>query len=67
VPSGTITFSRGAVAGTIIGTATIDSSGHATLTVSDLPVGQRYIFASFSGDANFLSCSTLNPVVLTVS
>jgi sugar lactone lactonase YvrE len=46
-PTGTITFTSGA---TIVGTATLDSSGVATLT-PNLPPGTYSIVAAYGGDA----------------
>jgi hypothetical protein len=47
VPTGTVTFTSGT---TVIGTATLDASGIATLT-PNLNVGTYTIVASYSGDA----------------
>lgn len=45
-PSGTVQFFDGA---TSLGTATLNASGKATLTVSNLPAGTRNITAQYSG------------------
>jgi hypothetical protein len=49
-PTGTITFNDG---GLVLGTATLDSSGSATFTVSTLTPGSHTITAVYGGDANF--------------
>lgn len=51
-PSGSVTFTEGA---TTLGTATLDASGLATLTVSSLGVGIRSITADFLGTGGFLA------------
>ncbi len=48
-PSGTVTFTYGG-GNTVIGSATLDSSGIATM-VPDLPPGTYSVVASYSGDA----------------
>ncbi|MPM57983.1 hypothetical protein SDC9_104812 [bioreactor metagenome] len=51
VPTGTVTLTDGT---TTLGTATLDASGNATLTVKTLTtVGAHSIVASYSGDANY--------------
>jgi sugar lactone lactonase YvrE/plastocyanin len=53
--TGTVTFSDGA---TLLGTAAVDATGHATLTVPSLAAGNHTIVASYGGDNNdFLSVS----------
>ncbi len=61
-PTGTITFSDGSAS---IGTATLDSTGAASFTISSLAVGTHSINASYGGDGNFNSGSsaTLSQVV----
>jgi hypothetical protein len=49
-PTGTITFTDG---NAVLGTATLDSTGKASLTVSLLAAGSHSIVASYGGDANF--------------
>lgn len=49
-PTGTVQFFDGA---TLLGTATLDSNGQATLTTSALPAGARTITAVYSGDADY--------------
>src|SRR5262249_58597917 len=66
-PTGTVTFSRGSVGGTFLGTASLDASGIATLSVSNLPVGLRNIFASYGGDSTFISSNSPTPASITVS
>jgi hypothetical protein len=47
-PTGKVTFKNGTA---ILGTVTLNSSGTATLTTSNLPVGSDSLIASYSGDA----------------
>jgi sugar lactone lactonase YvrE len=47
--TGTVTFTDGA---TLLGTAAVDSTGHATLTVPSLAAGNHSIVASYGGDNN---------------
>jgi hypothetical protein len=49
-PTGTVTFMDGS---TVIGTATLNAQGQATLTISTLAAGSHAITASYGGDANF--------------
>jgi autotransporter-associated beta strand protein len=49
-PTGTVTFFNGS---TQIGTATLDASGVATFTTSDLPAGTDSLTATYSGDSTF--------------
>src|SRR5712692_6217132 len=49
-PTGTVAFQDGATA---LGTATLSSSGVATLTLSTLAVGSHSLTAVYSGDADF--------------
>jgi hypothetical protein len=60
VPTGTVTFNNGTTA---VGTATLDSSGVATLT-PNLANGSYTIVAVYSGDA-LHSASTSQPVTIT--
>ena len=50
IPTGTISFSDGTVT---LGTAVLDSTGKALLSLSALSVGSHSIVASYSGDSNF--------------
>ncbi len=52
VPSGTVSFLEGAVT---LGTAALDSSGSASLTINSLTVGLHSISAVYSGSTNYLS------------
>ena len=47
--TGTVTFTDGA---TLLGTAAVDATGHATLTVPSLASGNHSIVASYGGDNN---------------
>jgi len=62
IPSGTVTFRRGT---TTIGTATLDGTGAASITVSNLPIGNSSISAVYSGSTNFSgsTSSTITQVV----
>jgi hypothetical protein len=70
--TGSITFSDGA---TVLGTAMVDGTGHATVTVPKMSAGTHTIVASYEGDgANFASQSPvfnqvvqLRPTTTTVS
>jgi hypothetical protein len=50
VPTGTVTFLDGTAT---LGSATLDATGHATLSTSSLTVGSHSIQASYSGDTNW--------------
>ncbi len=62
-PTGTVTFSDG---GNIVDTETLDGSGDATFTTSDLSVGSHTITANYAGDGNYYA-STSNTVNQTVN
>jgi hypothetical protein len=49
-PTGTVTFRDGS---TVLGTATIDSAGHAQWTISTLALGSHPITVSYDGDLDF--------------
>ncbi|WP_176441752.1 Ig-like domain repeat protein [Granulicella rosea] len=61
-PTGTVVFRNGVV---IIGTATLDGTGTATLTTYKLPAGSDLILASYEGDSNnqASTSSTIKAVV----
>ena len=61
-PAGTVTFLNGS---TYLGTATLDSSGVATLSIASPAAGKYSLTAQYSGNGNFLS-STSAAVSLTV-
>ena len=50
IPAGTVNFFDGAA---LMGSATLDSSGKAQLSISSLTVGSHHITAQYDGDANF--------------
>jgi hypothetical protein len=52
VPGGTVNFMNGSA---LLGTATLDSSGVATLTTTSLAAETYSLSAQYSGNANFLS------------
>jgi len=64
-PTGTVTLNDGP---TVLGTATLNSSGQATFVPVTLSAGTHSIFASYSGDSNFLpsSSAALPQTVLAV-
>jgi hypothetical protein len=62
-PGGTVNFMNGS---TLLGTATLNSSGVATLTTSSLAAGAYSLTVQYAGDSNFLS-STSATVSLTVN
>jgi Big-like domain-containing protein/VCBS repeat protein len=62
-PAGTINFLNGA---TLLGTATLNSSGVATFTISTLPSGTDVITAVYSGNASSAG-STSAPLNLVIS
>jgi hypothetical protein len=55
VPSGTVTFKSGA---TVLGTATLDSSGVASISTSTLPAGSDPITAIYGGNNFFASAAS---------
>jgi hypothetical protein len=65
-PSGTVVFTSGTQG--VIGNATVDSTGAATLNLSTgLAVGAYTITATYSGDANYAVSSSTSAVIVTVS
>ncbi|MGA1984234.1 MAG: Ig-like domain repeat protein [Acidobacteriaceae bacterium] len=60
--SGTVTFTDGA---TVLGTATVSSTGVATLSISTLAVGAHTIGASYGGNANYVG-STSTTIAETI-
>ncbi len=62
-PTGTVTFSSG---GAVLGTASLNGSGVATLSTTALPVGTDTVTASYAGDGNY-SNSTSNSVTENVA
>lgn len=63
IPTGTVTFMDGF---TILGTATLDATGTATLTTQTLKVGSHTMTAVYGGDTNF-NGSTSNSVAQSVT
>ena len=57
-PTGTITFLNGTA---VLGTATVDNAGQASLTASTLTVGPHAITARYNGDATF--AGSVSPVL----
>lgn len=56
VPTGTVTFTNSD--GAVLGTAMLDVTGTANLTLSSLAIGNYAVSASYGGDANSLSSSS---------
>jgi hypothetical protein len=55
VPTGTVTFMDGS---TLLGTASVDGTGHAALSVASMSAGSHSLTASYGGDAdNFAGAS----------
>jgi minor extracellular serine protease Vpr len=54
-PTGTVTFSDGV---TTLGSASVNGSSNATLTVSSLGAGAHSVTASYGGDLNFASSAS---------
>jgi hypothetical protein len=63
VPTGTVTFKNGS---TVLGTGTLDGSGHGTFITSSLAVGSASITAAYGGDGNF-GASTSSTLTQTVN
>ncbi len=65
-PTGTVTFMDGA---SVLGTATVNGSGVATLSTSALTAGTHSITAVYGGDANFVGSTSaaLIQLILAVS
>jgi hypothetical protein len=57
-PTGTITFSDGAVT---LGTGTLDATGTATLSTATLAVGMHAITVSYPGDTNYSAATASLP------
>jgi hypothetical protein len=55
IPTGAVTFKDGA---TVLGTMTLDVSGQATFTTTELELGTHSITATYSGDANFVASTS---------
>jgi hypothetical protein len=62
VPTGTVTFLDGS---TVLGTASLDATGAASLFIETLTPGKHTLTIVYSGDGNFQG-STSAPLVLTV-
>jgi hypothetical protein len=62
-PTGTVTFYNGS---TSLGTATLGSSGTATLSSTTLPAGSDSITAAYGGDSDDAG-STSQPVIVTIT
>lgn len=62
--TGTVTFTDGS---TVLGTATVDASGLATLTTTTLPLGQRQLSANYAGTSDLAASSAASPITVTVA
>lgn len=58
-PTGTVTFYDG---GSVLGTATLDATGHAAFSTAGLALGAHNLTAVYAGDATYASSSS--PVVV---
>ncbi len=63
VPSGTVSLYDGA---TLLGTATVDATGHATLVTSALAVGAHDVTVSYGGDAALAPSTSAAPLPVLV-
>jgi hypothetical protein len=54
-PTGTVNFSNGS---TVLGTATLNASGVATLSTASLAAGSYSLTAQYSGTAGFLASTS---------
>jgi hypothetical protein len=59
-PTGVVNFFSGSSS---IGAATLDSTGHASLTTTSLPAGAASITASYLGDNNFTTATVNGPSI----
>jgi hypothetical protein len=67
VPTGQVTFFEGPIKGaTLLGTATLDGNGDASLTTSTLPVGTDQVFVEFASTSAYSSAPS-NIISETVS
>jgi Bacterial Ig-like domain (group 3) len=57
LPTGTVAFSEGSA---VLGTGTVDSSGHATFTTAELSAGIHSVHATYGGDSRFVGSSSGN-------
>ena len=64
-PTGTVTFTSSTQG--VLGSATINSGGSATLTPDVLPVGSYTVVATYSGDGSYGSSVSTSKVQITVS
>ena len=64
-PTGTVTFTSTTQG--VLGSATIDGSGTATLTPDVLPVGVYSVTAAYSGDGSYSGASSTSKVTITIS
>ena len=63
IPGGQVTFLDGT---TVIGTANLSANGSASLSVSNLALGQHSLSASYSGDTNDAASSS-SPQTITIN
>ena len=55
IPTGTVTFNEGS---TVLGTATLNGSGAASITILSLYPGSHNITATYSGDTNYIGSTS---------
>ncbi len=58
IPTGSITFKDTSTGGAIVGTASLNAAGSASLTLSSLSVGTHSIVANYAGDGNDFASSS---------
>jgi pectin methylesterase-like acyl-CoA thioesterase len=63
IPTGSYTLSDGT---TVLKSGTLDASGNAYLTTSQLSVGVHNLTLSYAGDTNFSASTTATPFALTI-
>ena len=63
IPVGTVTFANGPM---VLGTATLDGTGTASLTTAALPAGTDMVTASYAAAVNYLA-SVSSPIAITVN
>lgn len=63
-PTGTVSFFAD---GNLIGTVSVNGSGLASLTISDLPLGINSITADYSGDGTYPAATSGGPVTVTIA
>jgi hypothetical protein len=65
IPTGTIIFTSSTQG--ILGAATLNASGAASLTVLLTTIGTQSVTATYSGDSNFSASTSATPAIVTVN